>query len=96
MEGELSTRDNIVYIGKKPVMNYVLAVITLFSNGAPEVSIKARGLSISRAVDAGEIVRHKFLPDVKVKSITTETEEMTSERDGRKSMVSSINITLSK
>jgi len=44
--------SNSVLIGRKPVMNYVLACITLFHSGAKEVSIKARGRAISRAVDS--------------------------------------------
>jgi len=44
-----------VLIGRKPVMNYVLACITLFHSGAKEVNIKARGRAISRAVDVAEI-----------------------------------------
>jgi hypothetical protein len=43
--------DNVVFVGKKPTMSYVLAVITQFSEGAKEVHIKARGRSISRAID---------------------------------------------
>ncbi|HIH77618.1 MAG TPA: RNA-binding protein, partial [Halobacteria archaeon] len=43
--------DNVVYIGKKPVMNYVLATITVFNEGSKEAVIKARGKAISRAVD---------------------------------------------
>jgi len=49
--------SNSVLIGRKPVMNYVLACITLFHGGAKEVSIKARGRAISRAVDVAEIAR---------------------------------------
>ena len=59
---------NAVLIGKKPIMNYVLACITFFHGGAKEVKIKARGKAISRAIDVAEVVRRKFLPDVKVKS----------------------------
>ena len=54
--------ENIVYIGRKPTMNYVLAVVTQFNNGMREVTIKARGNSISRAVDVKEIVVNRFLP----------------------------------
>ncbi len=43
--------DNTVFVGNKPVMNYVLAVVTQFNNGADLVAIKARGKAISRAVD---------------------------------------------
>ncbi len=52
---------NIVYVSKKGVMAYVLAVVTQFNAGAKEVTLKARGKVISRAVDAAEIVKNKFL-----------------------------------
>ena len=64
-----------VLIGKKPIMNYVLACITFFHGGATEVSIKARGRSISRAIDVAEVVRHRFLPDVRIKRIGIGTDQ---------------------
>jgi len=85
--------ENIVYIGKKPTMNYVLAVVTQFNNGMNEVSIKARGNAISRAVDVKEIIINKFLPNVKEKSMTTSSEELTNE-DGTRSTVSAMHIVL--
>lgn len=87
--------ENIVYIGKKPTMNYVLAVVTQFNNGVPAVTIKARGNAISRAVDVKEIVMHKFLPTLKERSISTSSEELTNE-DGTRSKVSAIQIVLEK
>jgi DNA-binding protein len=68
--------SNAVLIGKKPIMNYVLACITLFHSGAKEISIKARGRAISRAIDVAEVVRRRFLPDVKVKRIGIGTDQM--------------------
>ena len=88
-------KENVVYIGKKPTMNYVLAVVTQFNNGMNEVTIKARGNAISRAVDVKEIVQNKFLPNIKERSIKTSSEELTNE-DGTKSKVSAIQIVLSK
>jgi len=87
--------DNTVYVGKKGTMGYVLAVVTQFNNGASEVTVKARGKLISRAVDVVEIVRHRFMPDAKVEDIAIATEELTSE-DGSKSKVSSIEIKIQK
>ena len=87
--------ENIIYIGRKPTMNYVLAVVTQFNNGMREVTIKARGNSISRAVDVKEIVVNRFLPDLKEKSIKTSSEELTNE-DGTRSKVSAIQIVLMK
>jgi len=86
---------NVIYIGKKSVMGYVLAVVTQFNSGLPEVYIKARGKSISRAVDVAEIVRNRFLPDAKLGGIVIRTEEMDSE-DGSKTKVSVIEIKLVK
>jgi len=87
--------ENTVFIGKKGTMGYVLAVVTQFNNGADEVCVKARGKLISRAVDVVEIVRHRFMPDAKVRNIDIATEELTSE-DGSKSKVSSIEIKIQK
>ncbi len=85
--------QGVVYIGKKPTMNYVLAVVTHFNSGSREVLVKARGRSISRAVDVAEIVRGRFLPDAKVREVRIATEKVTSE-DGRATNVSSIEIAL--
>lgn len=87
--------DNTVYIGKKELMSYVMAVMTQFNTGIPSVSIKARGKSIARAVDVAEIVRNRFMNDVKVQNIAIKTEELDND-DGTKSKVSSIEITLGK
>ena len=87
--------ENIVYIGNKPVMNYVLAVVTQMNTGVPEVMLKARGRAISRAVDVAEIVRNRFMTDLEVGSIDISTEEMTS-REGSNSNVSAIEIQLCK
>ncbi|MBS3052571.1 MAG: DNA-binding protein Alba [Candidatus Aenigmarchaeota archaeon] len=87
--------DNVVFVGKKPAMSYVLAVITQFTNGMKDIHVKARGRSISRAVDVAEIVKNKFLGDVKVKTIDIGTEERSVE-GGSKVNVSTINIVLTK
>lgn len=86
---------NIVYVGKKPPLAYISAVVTQFGNGADEVVIKARGKLISQAVDVVERVRNKFMPNCKVKDISIKTEELTSE-DGTKNKVSAIEIILMK
>ncbi|MCW4016956.1 MAG: DNA-binding protein Alba [Candidatus Bathyarchaeota archaeon] len=89
--------DNSVLIGKKPVMNYVLACISLFHGGANEVSVKARGRAISRAIDVVEITRRRFMPDLKIHKIGIGTEElMVFEEGGAPSNVSTIEITLEK
>jgi DNA-binding protein len=87
--------DNAVFIGVKPVMNYVLAVITQFNSGTGDVTLKARGKAISRAVDVAEIVRNRFLQSLNVKGIGIGTEEIQVEGGGTIN-VSSIEITLGK
>ncbi len=86
--------ENAVFVGNKPVMNYVLAVLTQFNSGAKEVAIKARGRAISRAVDVAEIVRKRFMVDVDVKEIKTSTEKIESEQG--EAYVSAIEIVLAK
>jgi DNA-binding protein len=87
--------ENTIFIGKKPTMNYVLAVVTQFNTGAPEIIIKARGRAISRAVDVAEIVKNRFIPDASIKDITIGTESISTE-EGPNVNVSSIEITLAK
>ena len=93
--GTKMAEENIVYIGNKPVMNYVLAVVTQMNSGVTEVILKARGRAISRAVDVAEIVRNRFISDVEVKSIDISTEEIVG-NEGTSSNVSAIEIRLSK
>jgi len=86
---------NIVLIGKKPVMNYVIACVTFFNAGEKEVCVKARGRAISRAVDTIEVLRRSFVRDLGLKEIKIGTEEITRE-EGRRSNVSTIEITVAK
>jgi len=87
--------ENTVFIGKKPVMNYVVACLTFFNAGEKEITVKARGRAISRAVDTIELLRRAFVKDVNVKNINLGTEEVTRE-EGRRSNVSTIEITVAK
>jgi len=85
----------VIFIGDKPVMNYVLAVMTQFSKAASSVTLKARGRSISRAVDAAEITRNRFMPNLEIKGITIGT-EVISDEQGKSINVSSMEIVLAK
>lgn len=89
------SEENVVYIGNKPVMNYVLAVVTQMNSGASEVVLKARGRAISRAVDVAEIVRNRFITEAGVDNIDISTEEILS-NEGSTTNVSAIEIQLSK
>ena len=95
MTAKEESEENVIYIGNKPPMSYVLAVVTQFNSGSSEVIVKARGRAISRAVDAVEITRNRFVTDAKIKEIRIGTESITNE-EGRTSNVSSIEIALSK
>ncbi len=86
--------DNTIYVGSKGVMSYVLAVVTQFNQGADEVEVKARGKSISRAVDVAEIVKNKFLDEISIDEISTKTENLKND-DGSESKVSAITIKMS-
>jgi len=92
----LSREPNVIYVGRKPPMSYVLGIITSFSgSNAKEVTLKARGQAITTAVDAVEITRHRFMKDLSIGKITIGTEEMPPrEGEGRARMVSTIEITL--
>ena len=86
--------ENVVLIGKKPVMNYVTACITFFNSGGEQVIIKARGRAICRAVDTVELLRRAFIKNLDIKRIDIDTEELFKE--GQQSNVSTIEITVSK
>jgi DNA-binding protein len=85
---------NIVYIGSKPPMAYVMALITAFNVTETEnVVLKARGRAISRAVDVAEIARNRYLKDIRVEKIEIGSEQMPRD-DGSTRGVSTISISL--
>lgn len=87
--------QNVVYVGRKPLMNYVLAVITSFSAAnADKVVLKARGRAISTAVDVAEVSRRHYLENVKVEKISIGSEDITIREENRTKTVSAIEITL--
>jgi len=87
-------RDTI-YIGKKPLMAYVTSTLIQLAN-IPSVSIKARGMSISRAVDVAQIISRKTenagynIGDIKIGSESLESQ------DGRTRNVSTIEIVVKR
>ncbi|MEZ0290134.1 MAG: DNA-binding protein Alba [Sulfolobales archaeon] len=83
---------NTVLVGKKPVMNYVLAVLQMNSQGLTSIVLKARGRAIKKAVDVVEILRHRFLKDrVEIKKIDIGSDQVKTQ-DGRLVRVSTIEI----
>ena len=95
---EMTENKDVIFVGSKPPMNYVLAIITsLSSSNADEITLKARGQAITTAVDVAEITRSRFLKDLKVSKIAIGTAEMPPrEGENRTRMVSTMEITLSK
>jgi DNA-binding protein len=87
--------QNIIYIGRKPVMAYTLAVMTALKGDSKDVTLMARGRAISKAVDVAEVVRNQFLESLKVKGISIGTEELENE-DGTTRNISNIAINLGK
>ena len=80
-----------VFIGKKPLMAYVTTTIIQLAN-LPSVSIKARGMSIGRAVDVAQIVSRKTEnAGYTVGKILIGSETLES-KDGRPRNVSTIEI----
>lgn len=92
-----STDKNTIFVGKKPTSKYALSVLSQFNNGVKPIFIKARGRSISRAVDTSQLVLNRYLKDFKVKNVVLGTEQMDSVgRNGepRKINISTIEIEL--
>jgi len=91
-------KPEVVFIGNKPPMSYVMAVITAMSSGTlNEITLKARGKAITTAVDVAEITTNRFMKDLKVTAIGIGTEEMPPrEGDNRSRMVSTMEIKLKK
>ena len=94
----MTENADVIFVGNKPPMSYVLAIITALSSGAPkEITLKARGQAITTAVDVAEIARNRFVKELKVTKIAIGTAEMPPREGETKSrMVSTMEITLKK
>jgi archaea-specific DNA-binding protein len=87
--------DSTIFVGSKPLVNYIRGVITQFTKrGAPEVVIRSRGKFISKAVDVAEVARRSLESGIKVKEIKIGSESFESE--GKKTNISTMDITLIK
>jgi DNA-binding protein len=94
----IEKQPEVVFVGNKPPMSYVMAVITALSSGAiNRITLKARGRAIATAVDVAEITCNRFMKDLRVTAIGIGTEEMPArEGDDKSRNVSTIEIDLSK
>ena len=91
------SKDNSIFVGNKPFMNYVTAVVMQFTTkNADSVIIKGRGKFISRAVDIAEVASKRFLDNqVNVQDIKIDSEGFQN-KEGKDVRVSTIEITLGK
>ena len=98
IESRSSQNDNVVFVGSKPLINYVKS-ISIQLNNSTEVIIKARGKFISKAVDIAEVAKRSKNPSISIKDIKTGTEEYEGkDREGKEKQikVSTIDITVAK
>jgi DNA-binding protein len=87
--------SNEVFIGKKPLMTYVTATLVQLAN-EPTVIIKARGKSITRAVDVAQIiVKRMNTLGYKISQVKIGSDVVKSD-DGRTRNVSTIEISVSR
>jgi DNA-binding protein Alba len=82
---------NMVRIGKKPIMNYVVACMTLLNTGVADVMVRGRGQSITKAVEVVEMLRRAFMKNIRIHSVDIGTEEVKRE-DGSTASLSMIEI----
>jgi DNA-binding protein len=85
--------DERIYVGSKPILAYVTAVVTSLSR-SDSVSVMARGRAISSAVDVVEVTKRSFLTDIVVDGIDIGTERLGEA--GAERNVSTISIKLSR
>ena len=87
--------SNTVLIGQKPLMSYATAIVMQINSGTKELSVKARGRVISKAVDVVEVCRRRFFDGkLSIKEVTIGTEVLGEE--GQTRNVSTIEIKLTK
>jgi DNA-binding protein len=82
-----------VYVGSKPILAYVTAIVTSLSK-SESVRVMARGRAISSAVDVVEVIKRSFLTDLVVDAIDIGTERLGE--SGAERNVSTISIRLTK
>ena len=92
---ETRRASNEILIGKKPLMTYVTATLVQLAN-EPTVLVKARGRSITRAVDVAQIiVKRMDNMGYKIGSVKIGSQVILSE-DGKERNVSTIEVQISR
>ncbi|MGO9643137.1 MAG: DNA-binding protein Alba [Candidatus Bathyarchaeia archaeon] len=87
--------QNLVRVGRKPIMNYVTACVTLFNSGNDEVMVRARGRTIEKAIDIVQMLKRGFLKNVTILGIEVGSENV-RRVDGTRGNISVIEITLAR
>lgn len=91
----MSKASNEIFIGKKPLMTYVTATLVQLAS-EDKVMVKARGLSITRAVDVAQIIEKRMdSMGYKIGETKIGSEQLQSQ-DGRTRNVSTIEIEILK
>ncbi len=90
----MTSVNNVVIVGRKPVFSYITACITLFNQGVDEIILRARGRSIANCVDTVEKLRQSFSPNITIKKISIWSEEF--EIEGKKKYISYMEIRIRK
>ncbi len=94
-EYSMAKATNVIFVGKKPLMAYVTATLVQLAS-EDLVTVKARGMTITRAVDVAQIIEKRMgnmgykISDVKLGS------ESLQSLDGRTRNVSTIEIAITK
>lgn len=83
-----------IYIGRKPMRDYLVACLTALGSGNNRLVLKARGEAINTLVDTTEVLKRQN-PLVKMDSITIGTEELEDSQSHRKRNVSTMEIIVS-
>ena len=83
-----------IFIGKKPLMTYVTSTIVQLAT-KPNVTIKARGLTTSIAIDVAQVVIKKTKPAFTINNVSIGSESLVSS-DVRNRDVSTIEISIKR
>ena len=87
---------NLVIVGaKKPILNYVTACITAFNSGEQKIKLRARGKAINNVVEVSNLLKNKFINNVKIADIKINGEEVIAP-DGKNIRLPFMEITLNK
>ena len=87
----MTEEAKIVYVGKNPPLTYASEALALFHDGASEVSFKARGFLIYKAVEAEQKLKTIFMPKVK-STVKTGLEVVTDRKTGQEKQLPTIEI----